>query len=470
MTAPEAAARGATERGGWTTEVLADYALSLRGEEIPAPVRERIGDCLIDLAGAAAAGRATAAAEIARRTAARLGAPGAAGLWFGGGRREAAAAAFANSAAASALDLDDGHRAAGGHPGAAVLPAVIAVAQESASPAPDTLAAIAVGYEVGVRVAAARDFARLDTLSTGRWGAYGAAAAACRLRGLDRRRTAEALSVAGVLSPGLSAAGYSRFMGNHAKEGIPWSVLTGLWATELAASGFTGPLDILDHPDHFDARRIRAGLGRGFAVEGVYFKPYGCCRWAHAALEALETVMREEGLAAEDLESVEVHTFERALRLTNEIDPVTVEAAQYSLPFGLGLLAAEGREALLPIREGSLHHPRAVALASRVSLRVDPELDRGFPAETAARVLVRAGGRSHARLCRHPAGDPARPMDRAALIAKFRHLSRGCFSAARQEALLAAVGAVPREGAAALAELLSAPPDAEGGRTGSLEG
>ena len=40
-------------------------------------------------------------------------------------------AAFANSAAASALDLDDGHRAAGGHPGAAVIPAVFAVAQEA---------------------------------------------------------------------------------------------------------------------------------------------------------------------------------------------------------------------------------------------------------------------------------------------------------------------------------------------------
>ncbi len=469
MKAQREGAQGTIRRGAWTTEFLADYALSLRGEGLPAPVGDKIVDCLIDLVGASAAGRQSTAAEIARRVATYFAAPGPAGLWFGGGKRQAFAAAFANSAAGSALDLDDGHRAAGGHPGAAVLPAVIALAQEKDVPAAEILAAITVGYEVGVRVAAARDFARLDTLSTGRWCAYGVAAAASRLCGLDRRRTAEALAVAGVLSPGLSAAGYSRRMGNQTKEGIPWAVLTGIWATKLAASGFTGPLDILDHPDYYDARRIREGPGRSFAVESVYFKPYGCCRWAHAALEALETILREEGIPAGNLEAIEVHTFERALRLTNEVNPESVEAAQYSLPFCLGLLAVEGREALLPIRPRSLHHPEAVSLAARVSLRVDPELDRGFPAETAARVVVRACGRAHAALCRHPAGDPMRPMDRAALIAKFRHLGRGCFSPAVQDAIVAAVQAVPRKGTADLAELLSAPPDAEAAPTGREE-
>lgn len=465
-----AGGKAAPMQGGRTTEFLADWALSLRGEDLSAAVGEKIVDCLIDLTGASAAGWQTPAAHVARGTAANLGAPGPAGLWFGGGSRRAFAAAFANSTAASALDLDDGHRAAGGHPGAAVLPAVIALAQENAAPAADILAAIAAGYEVGVRIAAARDFARLDTLSTGRWCAYGVAAAACRLRGLDRRRTAEALSVAGVLSPGLSAAGYSRRMGNQTKEGIPWAVLTGIWATELAASGFTGPLDILDHPDYYDARRIREGAGGGgLAIENVYFKPYGCCRWAHAALEALETILGGEGISAGEIEAIEVLTFERALRLTNETDPDSVEAAQYSLPFCLGLLVVEGREALLPIRPSSLHHAGAAALAARVTLAVDPELDRGFPAETAARVVVRARGRAHTAFCRHPAGDPVRPMDRTALIAKFRLLASGCFAPATQDAVLTALQAVPREGTAAVAEILSAPADAEDAPQGREE-
>ena len=47
-------------------------------------------------------------------------------------------------------------------------------------------------------------------------------------------------------------------MGNHVKEGIPWSTFTGLCALELAAAGFTGPIDILDHPDKADEDGIFA--------------------------------------------------------------------------------------------------------------------------------------------------------------------------------------------------------------------
>jgi 2-methylcitrate dehydratase PrpD len=63
-----------------------------------------------------------------------------------------------------ALDLDDGHRAAGGHPGAAVIPGVFAVARELGAEWPETLAALTAGYEVGVRIAAGRDVSRLDPL------------------------------------------------------------------------------------------------------------------------------------------------------------------------------------------------------------------------------------------------------------------------------------------------------------------
>ena len=76
------------------------------------------------------------------------------------------------------LDLDDGHRQAGGHPGAAIVPAVLAAATAADANGRDVVAALCAGYEVAVRVAGARNFSRLDTLSTGRWCAYGVAAAA----------------------------------------------------------------------------------------------------------------------------------------------------------------------------------------------------------------------------------------------------------------------------------------------------
>jgi 2-methylcitrate dehydratase PrpD len=439
----------------YATEALAEFVLGLRPEEIPAATVEAVRRCVLDLVGSAAAGIRSEAAVIARRCAQRLGGPGGAAVWFGGGNRLPAYAAFANSAAASALDLDDGHRAAGGHPGAAVIPAVLAVAPEVQASWPEVLAALAVGYEVGVRVSAARDFSSLDTLATGRWCAYGVAAAASRLRNLSPRETAHAMAVAGVLSPGLSAAGYSTVMGNHAKEGIPWATLTGLWAVELAAGGFTGPLDILDHRRYFDPGRITDGLGERLQIEDTYFKPYACCRWIHGALDGMIHLRCAHGLQAEDIRAIEVHTFGRALRLNNYPDPDSVESAQYSLPFCVAAVAIEGANALLPLRPSTLHRPDIVMLAGRVSLHVDGDLDSMFPERTAARVVVRSGSREMETVCHHPLGDPANPMNWNLLTDKFHQLAREALPETQCRDIVRAVESLPDGGLSRLLGLLA---------------
>ncbi|MGE5257631.1 MAG: MmgE/PrpD family protein [Hyphomicrobiales bacterium] len=443
------------EQTRYTTEALAEFALGLRPESIPAATVETVQRCVLDLVGSAVAGARSEAAAAARGCAQRLGAPGAAAIWFGGGNRLPAYAAFANSAAASALDLDDGHRAAGGHPGAAVIPAVLAVAQAVQAGWPEVLAALVAGYEVGVRISAARDFSSLDTLSTGRWCAYGVAAAAGRLRKLSVRATAQAMAVAGVWSPGLSAAGYSAVMGNHAKEGIPWATLTGMWAMELAAGGFTGPLDILDHRGYFDPDRVIAGLGERFRIDDTYFKPYACCRWIHGALDGVIALMREHDLPAEEIRAIEVHIFERALRLNNYPDPDSVESAQYSLPFCVAAVAIEEASGLLPLQGSLLHRPDIVALAGRVSLHADRDFDRMFPERTAARVIVRAGSKEVETVCHHPRGDPANPMTWGMLVDKFQQLAQGILTETQCRGIIHAIEALPADGLSTLLGLLA---------------
>jgi 2-methylcitrate dehydratase PrpD len=443
-----------------TTAVLADYVLSAATGELTAAAGGAVRDALVDILGAAAAGWGTPAAAALREVAGGLGAPGPARLWWTGACRVPAAAALANSGAASALDLDDGHRGAGGHPGAAVIPAALAAAQAAGTSGAELAAAVAVGYEVGVRIAAARDFARLDTLSTGRWGAYGAAAAAARLQGVSSTVLAQALAVAGVLAPGLSAAGYSRIMGNQVKEGIPWSAFTGLTALELARAGATGPLDILDHPDYYDARAVTAGLGTDPpAVTRIYFKPYACCRWIHAAIDGLLALMHEERIAAGRIRRLRVHTFARALRLNPYPAPPSLEAAQYSVPFCLGVAAAGGAEALLPLTPQWLEHAGAVDLARRVELQVDPGMEARFPAEAGARVEVETDQGRFERTVHHPLGDPANPMGRVRLEAKFRRLASDRIAPDLQDRLLEIVDTLERREAGAFDMVLGPPPD-----------
>ena len=414
----------------------------------------------MDVLTSAAAGHAGPAAGAARRAALAFYAPGAGTVWFAGRRLTAAGAALANSAAASALDLDDGHRAACGHPGASVIPAALAVAEEVGAGPDELLAAVAVGYEVGVRVAAARNFSALGAYSSGTWCGYGVVAAAGWLRGTPPDRLAHALAISGVSAPNQAAAGssgYSKLTGNTVKEGIPWATVTALTALALAEAGFTGPEDILDHPEHFDGGRILDGLGRGLAIEQTYFKPYSACRWVHAAVDGVGALMEEHGLAPADLDQIEIHTFTRALRLSNRRDPATHEDAQYSLPYCVALRAVAGRAALLPLTESALGQPDAVALAERVTLHLDPELDGRFPAQTPARVVLHTPKGRFERLVESPRGDPGNPMSREELQAKFRIATRRTMGREEQEELLSTVDSLAAGDLAPLLRALARP-------------
>ena len=296
---------------------LARFVASVKDGDIPASALEIARHCVLDLLGAAAAGFDNPAVVAARRFGASFFPGGAATVWFDGARLSLAGAAMVNAAAASVLDLDDGNRSAGGHPGASIIPACLAAAETYGKGWSEFLTALALGYEVAVRISAARNLAALDTFSTGRWCGYGAAAAAGWLAGYGADKIAQAMAIAGIHSPMQSASGYSK-LGHATKEGIPWATLTGLAALELSNCGYTGPLDILDHPDYFDGGKILGGLGQSWAIEQTYFKPYSCCRWIHAALDALGGLAEEHRLAARDIESIEVRTFKRAVGLKNQ--------------------------------------------------------------------------------------------------------------------------------------------------------
>ena len=154
----------------------------------------------------------------------------------------------------------------------------------------------------------------------------------------------------------------------------------------------------------------------------MYFKPYSACRWAHAAVDALVGIQSTYGVPAAVIEAIDVETFSRALTLNNQIAPATIEAAQYSIPFCLGLAGVAGTAALLPMTAAALSRPDALALASKVRLSVDPQLDAMFSAAVPARVRVRTGDGVFEKAVLVPKGEPANPMTDEELSGKLRDI------------------------------------------------
>lgn len=396
---------------------LAAYVVQARDIPLAGQTREAALRCLFDLIVAAAAGHADRGPQAVRRVADLMG-QGAVPVWFSGRTASALGAAWANSAAASAQDLDDGHRLARGHPGAVVIPAALAVGQARQASWERILSAIGIGYEVGITIAAARR----SYGNTGTWGAYAAAATAGALSGTSAAVLEHALAIAGETAPNqlFASAPPPRDPdpeGSDVKEGIPWSVVTGLAALHLAEAGHSGPRNILDSARHYDLQGPLR-IGEDPQIRRVYHKLYACCRHVHAPLEALLGLR-----AAHDLtgaEAITVETTSGALRISNLTRPANLTDLQYSIPYCLALALRRGERGLMHLRQDVLHDPAVEALAQRVSLVLSADLDARFPQETLARVTVSGSGRRLVSPVTSPRGEASDPLGWEDLQGKAR--------------------------------------------------
>lgn len=432
-------------------ENLARFVADHRDGAIPPSTRSIVALLVADLVGAAAAGLESPLARAAR--AACLGAygDGDASLWLTSDRAGIAGAAMANAAAASALDIDDGHRGAAGHPGAGIIPAVLALGQSIGASDERIFDAIALGYDIALRIAASRPKATIETYCSGRWLGFGVAAASGRLLGLDAAELSHAMAIAGAESPVILP---HSMLDSTVKEGIPPAVVAGLTAAFRARAGATGPIDLIDDEAQFVPDVLSADLGERWWLEQCYLKPYACCRYMHAALDAI-LAMREPD---KPIVSLRIETFAEGLRLVNERAPRTPEAAQYSYYFAGAVAAVHGAPALQPMAGDLLQDPDVLALAARIELVAHDEFADAFPGRTPCRVFLDQGDGPRQMTVQHPLGDVANPMSRRQVFDKIRRISARVLPPDAQESIIFALDGLADQGFAPLFEALATPP------------
>jgi 2-methylcitrate dehydratase PrpD len=322
-----------------------------------------------------------------------------------------------NATAANALDVDDGHREVKGHPAAVVVPPALAAAETADATVGELLAAVGVGYELAVRAGLAVHETDGVYTGTGSWGAVGSAAAVARLRGLDQETTAAALGVAEYHAPrtpimrGVERPGMT-------KDGIGWGAYAGTAAVDLAAAGFTASGTVFDEASVTETD----DLGDRFSLRRGYLKPYPCCRWAHPGVDAVLDLREAREFDPAAVETVRVHTFEAATRLRTR-RPESAEAAEYSYPYPLAAALVGGGFAPAALAEDRRTDPTVLALADRVELVVDPDLEARFPADCLARVeLDTADGRTLSSGVTRARGAVERPLSSAERRSKAREL------------------------------------------------
>jgi 2-methylcitrate dehydratase PrpD len=232
----------------------------------------------------------------------------------------------------------------------------------------------------------------------------------------------------------------------------------------MAAAGFEGERDGVAtvfgriSGTAFRPEAMTEALGTRWEVARNYFKRHACCRYNHAALDALEDIAARHGrIDAAQVASVSIETYGAAAGLDGA-RPRNALAARFSLPWAAAAFLVRGVADVPAFRADMLDDQRIAALAARVALSEDKAMTARLPAERPARVRVTlADGRVLEAERRSNRGDADDPYPRAAIEEKFLSLASPAWGAARAAGLLRATQEIDApDGFAALARLLPA--------------
>jgi 2-methylcitrate dehydratase PrpD len=425
-------AEAAASEVGQTTR-LAEYAVGLRYEEIPAEVVQRAKDCIADTVGTILFGSPFPWSKMIIAQARRMGTGGTCAILGTGTRVCAPAAALAHGAMAHAFEQDNlTFPDSGAHPGASLVSSGLAVAQERGANGRDLLTAFVAGAEVMIRIGRAtkRTNEARGFHAPGTLGPFGAAIASGKLMHFDVAKMTNALGIAGSTSGGLLEFAHSgngamvkRLHLGRAAEG-------GVLAASLAADGFTGPSTVLEGGAGFlkafcnesDLAELTRELGETFLSLTIMMKRFSCHITAHTAVEAILDLRNQSGISASDVASIQITGSQRMATTNNIPAPPDILVAQFSIPFCVALAMHRNPIDPYSFDEAAVHDPAIQAMASRVKMTVAPGQDADNVSSTVAVTLK--DGRTLTQRVTEFLGTPARPLTGRDMRQKFLLLTQ----------------------------------------------
>jgi len=385
---------------------------------------------------------------------------------IGGGRTAPDRAAFYNAALVRYLDFNDSYVAPGEscHPSDNLGP-VLAAAEDAGASGRDLLAALAVAYQVQCRLSDVAPV-RAKGFDHTTQGSYAVAAGVSRALSLDAVRTANALAISGTA---LNALRVTRTGPLSHWKGLayPHTAFGGAHAAYLAARGITGPPLVFEGNKGFmDAIAGRFEIDwsaedlERVALTGV--KKYNAEYHSQPTLEGILALRADHDLRGEDVESIEIDTFDVAFHIIGggeEGDKTIVrtkEEADHSLHYMAAVALLDGEVMPQQYAPERILREDVQSLLRRVTVRPAVEFTRRFPQHMACRISVKTrDGRVLVKEQEDFEGFPTQPMRWETVVAKFERLSAAHSGAPLRRKIVEAVAELERISVRDLTTLLA---------------
>ena len=427
---------------------LARYMVEARERSLAPHVAREAKHRILDTLAAMVSGAHLKPGEMAIRYARSQGGVAEATVLTTDIRTSAVNAALVNGMLAHADETDDFEPVTKAHPGSAVVPAALAMAEREGRSGNELLSAVALGYDLCCRflLALGPDLVRGSHRSaegtSSTMGSVGAAASLARLdeKGMRYALSYAAQQVSGVWSWVRDAEHVEKafdFSGMGARNGVTAAI--------MAQMGFTGVWDVLDGEHNALAalsiepkpEEMVAGLGSRYFVTETAIKPFSVGYPIQAPLDAFLTLQREHGLTVNNVERIVVRLPEDGARIVNDRAMPDVNC-QHIIAVALvdGTVSFEDSHSYERMKD-----PKVRAAKERVQLIADPKLmDPAAPRSGLVEVTLR-GGRTVTHFTRHAPGTKENPMDTERVNAKARLLMEPVLGAGQADGIIRRVNA-----------------------------
>ncbi len=339
-------------------------------------------------------------------------------------RVDMANAALINGISSHTFDYDDTHLKTIIHPAGPVASAVMALAEHQNSSGRQVIDALVLGIDVACRMGNLVYPEHYDRgwHITGSTGTLGAAAACARLLGLNAQQTTMAIGIAASQPVGLREQ-----FGTMTKPFHPGGAArAGLMSALLAQQGFTSSARSLEAPrgwaqvlsTKYDWREAQDELGHRFEISFNAYKPFACGIVIHPSIDACAQ-LREQGVKAEDVKSIDLRVHPLVLELTGKKTPQDGLQGKFSVYHGCAVGLIFGRAGEEEFSDHIVRREDVVSLRDKVNAVVDPSVRE----ESVFVTAHLKDGRSVKVHVEHAIGSLQRPMTDANLETKFHELA-----------------------------------------------
>jgi 2-methylcitrate dehydratase PrpD len=409
-------------------EHLANTIVTLDATSLPAAVRRTCEDLLIDVAGLCVTVRE---ADYIKASLAGWEDDGPCTAIGHARTMSAAGAAFVNGTAAHGEDFDDTFEGGPVHAGAVIVPAVLAACERHNPDGRAALRGIAVGVEIMCRLSlvAPMQAHKAGFHPTAIYGAIGAAAGVGAALGLNQKQIVDALGVVGSMASGiieyLAEGAWTKRM--HAG----WSAQSGMRAALLARAGFYGPRTVFEgvhglfhgFANTLDGNydEVTGDFGLRWVTETIAFKPYPCGTMTHPYIDCARRLAAK--VKASEIKTIVCDVGEGTVHrlwepLAAKQTPANGYAGKFSTPYCIAAGFVRGNVGLGDFSDDAVRDPAVVALAQKVSYRIDPQ--NPYPREFTGHIRATlSDGRVIEERQPHFRGGAKEPLTQADIEEKF---------------------------------------------------